>query len=61
MNYYQSQARRFSMGKRRTFSPVFKADRVLEVGIDERTTAEICREQLLSPQQVSGWYSRRTR
>jgi transposase len=45
------------MNKRRTFSPEFKADRVLEVISGQRTPAEICREHLLSPQQLSEWKS----
>ena len=43
------------MNKRRTFSPEFKAERVLEVISGQRSAADICREQLLSPQQLSEW------
>ncbi len=43
------------MKKRRTFTSDFKAERVLEVLIGEFTSAEVCREHLLQPQQLSEW------
>ena len=43
------------MKSRRTFTPEFKTDRVLEVVSGEKTLAEVCREYLLSPQQVAAW------
>lgn len=43
------------MGKRRTFSPEFKARVVLEVLSGARTPAEVCREHRLSPQLVNTW------
>ena len=45
------------MNKRRTFSPDFKAERVLEVISGQRSAAEVCREHLLSPPQLSEWKS----
>jgi len=43
------------MGKRRTFSPEFKARVVLDVLSGARTPAEVCREHRLSPQLVNTW------
>ena len=43
------------MKKSRSFSAEFKADRVLEVISGQRNAVDICREQLLSPQQLSEW------
>lgn len=43
------------MKKRRTFTADFKAERVLETLTGELTPAEICREYLLLPQQLSEW------
>ncbi len=43
------------MSKRRTFSPEFKAQRVLEVLTGAKTATEICREHKLKPDLVSRW------
>lgn len=43
------------MGKRRTFSPEFKAQVALEVLSGAKTPAEVCREHRLSPQLVNTW------
>ncbi len=43
------------MGKRRTFTPEFKTQVVLDVLTGQRLSADICREYQLSPQQVSEW------
>lgn len=43
------------MSKRRTFTPEFKAERVLEALTDQFSQAELCRAHQLSPQQLSEW------
>jgi transposase len=43
------------MRKRRTFTPEFKTEVVLDVLSGQRLTADVCREYQLSPQQVSEW------
>ena len=43
------------MRKRRTFTPEFKTQVVLDVLTGQRLPAELCREHQLSPQQVSEW------
>ncbi len=43
------------MRKRRTFTPEFKTQVVLDVLSGQRLPAEVCREYQLSPQQVSEW------
>ena len=43
------------MSKRRTFTPEFKAQVVLEILSGAKTTAEVCREHDLSPQLVNHW------
>jgi transposase-like protein len=43
------------MRKRRTFTPEFKTEVVLEVLMGQRLPSELCREHQLSPQQVSEW------
>jgi transposase-like protein len=45
------------MGKRRTFSPDFKAQVVLEVLSGTRSAAEVCRQYELKPQLLSLWKS----
>jgi len=46
------------MGKRRTFSPDFKVQVVLEVLTGSRTMAQVCREHRLASQVVSAWRRR---
>jgi transposase len=41
------------MRKRRSFTPEFKTEIVLDVLTGRRLTADVCREYQLSPQQVS--------
>jgi len=43
------------MSKRRTFTPDFKAQVVLEELTGVKSKAEICRERLLKPQIFSRW------
>jgi len=43
------------MSKRRTFSPEFKLQVVLELLSGRRTNAQVCREHQLAPAVVSGW------
>ncbi len=43
------------MRKRRTFTPEFKTEIVLDVLSGQRLSADVCREYQLSPQQVSEW------
>ena len=43
------------MPKRRTFTPEFKAQVVLEVITGAKTAAEVCREHRLKPQLLSEW------
>lgn len=43
------------MSKRRTFTPDFKAQVVLEELTGVKSKAEICRERLLKPQIISRW------
>ncbi len=43
------------MSKRRTFTPEFKAERVLEVLTGQFSQAEVCRAHQLGPQQLSEW------
>lgn len=43
------------MSKRRSFTPEFKAQVVLEILSGAKTTAEVCREHDLSPQVVNHW------
>jgi len=43
------------MSKRRTFTPDFKAQVVLEELTGVKSKAEICREHLLKPQILSRW------
>ena len=43
------------MSKRRTFTPDFKAQVVLEELTGAKSKAEICRERLLKPQILSRW------
>lgn len=43
------------MKKRRTFTPEFKAERVLEILTGEFTSAEVCRAHLLLPPQLAEW------
>jgi transposase-like protein len=43
------------MGKRRTFTPEFKAQVALELLSGSHNLAEICREHELAPQVVNGW------
>ena len=43
------------MGRRRRFTPEFKAQVVLEVISGRRTAAEICRQHKIKPQLLSGW------
>lgn len=43
------------MRKRRTFTPEFKSERVLEVLGGDLTPADICRIHQLSPQQLAEW------
>ena len=40
------------MGKRRNFTPEFKAQIVLQLISGEKTNAELCREHRVSEQQV---------
>ena len=46
------------MGRRRTFSPEFKLEVVLELLSGARSNAQICREHQLAPTVVSGWRER---
>lgn len=43
------------MSKRRTFTPEFKAECVIQVLTGQVTPAELCRAHQLSPQQLSEW------
>jgi hypothetical protein len=43
------------MSKRRMFSPVFKAQRVLAVLTGAKSVADICREHKLKPGIISRW------
>ncbi len=43
------------MSKHRTFTPEFKAARVIEVLMGQFAPAEVCRAHQLSPQQLSVW------
>jgi transposase-like protein len=43
------------MSKHRTFTPEFKAERVIEVLSGQSSPAEVCRAHQLSPQQLSTW------
>ena len=43
------------MAKRRTFTPEFKAEVVLEALRGESSQAELCRRHNLSEQQLSKW------
>ena len=43
------------MGRRRRFTPEFKAQVVLEVISGRRTAAEICRQHKIKPQLLSEW------
>lgn len=43
------------MGKRRTFTPEFKAQVALELLTGSRNLAEVCREHELAPQVVNAW------
>ena len=43
------------MGKRRTFTPEFKLEVVLELLSGSRTNAQVCREHQLAPAVVSSW------
>ena len=43
------------MPRRRTFSPEFKAQRVLEVLTGAKTAAEVCRDHKLKPDLLSRW------
>ena len=43
------------MAKRRTFSPEFKVQVVLELLSGNKTKAQICREHRLAPAVVSTW------
>ena len=54
MNIIQSRSTAH-MKKRRTFTAEFKAERVLDALTGKFTPAEICREYLLQPQQLSEW------
>jgi transposase-like protein len=45
------------MVKRRTFTPEFKAKRVLEELSGTKTAADICREHQLKPQVFTRWRS----
>jgi transposase-like protein len=46
------------MRQRRTFSPQFKAQVVLEVFSGEGTNAEVCREYQLKPEILAKWKTR---
>lgn len=41
--------------KRRTFSPAFKAEVVLQLLVGAKTQAELCREHELAPQLLLQW------
>jgi len=41
--------------KRRNFTPGFKAQMVLELISGQRSSAELCREHLLSPSLLATW------
>ena len=43
------------MGRRRKFTPEFKAQVVLEVISGKRTAAETCRQHKIKPQLLSEW------
>lgn len=43
------------MGKRRHFTPEFKAQLVLQLISGEKTNAELCREHRVSAQQLGNW------
>ena len=43
------------MGKRRSFSPEFKVEVVLELLNGSKTNAQICRDHQLAPAVVSAW------
>jgi len=43
------------MGKRRNFTPEFKAQIVLQLISGEKTNAEVCREHRVSAQQLGNW------
>jgi transposase-like protein len=43
------------MSKRRTFTPEFKTERVLEVLTGEFAATDVSRAHLLQPQQLSEW------
>jgi len=43
------------MGKRRNFTPEFKAQVVLQLISGEKTNAELCREHQISTQQLGNW------
>ena len=43
------------MGKRRSFTPEFKAQIVLQYISGEKTNAELCREHHVSAQQLGNW------
>ncbi len=43
------------MRKRRTFSPEFKSQVVLQLLTGEKTMAELCREQQLTAQMIGNW------
>lgn len=43
------------MTRRRTFTAQFKAQAVLDILSGRQTAADICREQQLKPQVISGW------
>lgn len=43
------------MSKRRTFTPEFKTERVLEVLTGEFASGDVSRAHLLQPQQLSEW------
>ena len=46
------------MGKRRTFTPEFKLEVVLELLSGMKSNAEVCREYRLAPTVVAGWKQR---
>ena len=43
------------MSKRRTFTPKFKAERVLEILTGVKSQAEICREHQIKAQVIGRW------
>ena len=49
------QERGITTMKRRTFTPKFKAQVVLEVLTGAKSAAEVCREYQLKSQLLSGW------